>query len=191
VIVPNLASRPFLNTRPVWIVTAFAVVATVVMVAVNINIYVTSRHQHAALYERCSELEAEYRELEEKTRGQLDLLAKVHWRSLGQRVERFNVILREYSFSWLKLLSDIERVMPYKVRLTDIQPSISPEKVTLTIEAVARDREAMLEFLDNLIVDPSFSRPIPDMERHPEGSTTAIDYLFTLKVIYDPQAEAP
>jgi hypothetical protein len=191
VIVPNLASRPFLNTRPVWIVTVLAAVATVVMVGININVYVTSRHQHVALYERCSELEAEYRELEEKTRGHLDLLAKVPWKSLGQRIGRFNVILREYSFSWLKLLSDIERVMPYKVRLTDIQPSISPEEVTLTIEAVARDREAMLEFLENLIADPSFSRPVPKIERHPEGSATAIDYLFTLTVTYYPQAVAP
>jgi Tfp pilus assembly protein PilN len=189
--VPNLASRPFLNTRPVWIITILAAVITVVMVVVNINVYITSRHQHGALYQRCNELEAEYRELEKDTRSHLELLANVPWQSLGSRVERFNVILREYSFNWLELLSDIERVMPYKVRLTKIQPTISPEEVTLNVEAVARDREAMLELLENLIADPSFNHPVPSIEKSPEGSATAVDYLFTLSVSYYPRAVAP
>ena len=119
----------------------------------------------------------------------LDSLDQVPWQALGRRVNRFNVILRENSFSWIKMFDDIERVMPYKVRLIQIKPSITTEEVSLSIEAVARDREAMLELLDNLISDPSFSNPIPRLERTPE-SGSSIGYLFTLGVTYFPQAGA-
>jgi Tfp pilus assembly protein PilN len=187
--VPNLASRPFLNTRPVWIVSIIAGLVAVVMITVNIRLYLTSLHDNAAQSQRCEELDAAYQELEGKTRVHLDALDKVPWRDLEQRVTRFNVILREHSFSWLKLFSDIERVMPYKVRLILVQPKISKDEVTLTLEAVARDRDAMLEFLDNLIADPSFSKPIPRLERTPEDGSS-IGYLFSLVVTYYPQPGA-
>jgi hypothetical protein len=48
----------------------------------------------------------------------------------------------------------------------------------------------MLQFLDNLLADPSFRDPTPASERTPEDSGTG-DYLLRLRVVYLPAAEAP
>jgi hypothetical protein len=113
----------------------------------------------------------------------------VPWAALGSRVAGLNVILRSHSFSWLDLLSDIEGVLPYDVRLIRVAPNVSKEGVTLDISGTARNRESWLEMIENLIGDPRFEHPIPKDERLPEGSPTA-GYSFTLAVTYLPSEEA-
>ncbi len=183
-IVPNLASQPFLNTRPVWLVTGVAGLVAAIFVGLNINLYLTSRHDFATQYQRREELQASYSELEETVQELVVGLDRVPWQRLEQRVERFNIILREHSFSWLMLLGDIERVMPYEVRLTSIKPAISKETVSLTLLSVSRSREAMLQFMDNMVNDASFSEPVPKSELTPEGSGAG--YTLTLTVTYHP-----
>ncbi|MEJ2188993.1 MAG: hypothetical protein P8Y93_06165, partial [Acidobacteriota bacterium] len=139
-ITPNLASRPFLNTRPVWIVAGAAAILTLVFVALNIWLYLaTSSHMEAELARR-DELEARHEALATEVRADVDDLQKVPWRALTGKVVATNVILREHSFSWLEMLDDIERVMPWNVRMTTIAPNVKPEEVTLSLEIVAQTR---------------------------------------------------
>jgi len=42
VIAPNLATRPFLNTRPVWLVTAVAGAVTVILLAFNLRLFLVA-----------------------------------------------------------------------------------------------------------------------------------------------------
>jgi len=187
--IPNLASRPFLNTRPVWVLTVVAGVMAAGFAAVDVHLYLRNRHDLAVQFEHREELQQKYIQLKTDTQEHLDVLAAVPWQTLETRVERFNLLMKERSFSWLDLLSDIERVMPYQVRLTDISPQVSADGISLGLEAVARSREAMLSLYDNLIADPSFSTPLPRREVDPE-SGTAIGYLFTLSVTYHPGGES-
>ena len=117
-------------------------------------------------------------------------LQRVPWRSLESRVNATNAILREQSFSWLQMLDDIERVMPYEVRLTKITPSVTADAVTVSFEVVAKNRDAMLQFIDNLVEDASFRQPTLSSERTPEDSDTG-DYLLTMRVRYIPPEPAP
>ena len=41
-ITPNLATRPFLNTRPVWLVTAAAGLATLILLGLNLRLFLVS-----------------------------------------------------------------------------------------------------------------------------------------------------
>jgi Tfp pilus assembly protein PilN len=190
VITPNLATRPFLNTRPVWLVTAIAGAAAMILIALNLRLFFVANRSledemetRDALLERHQALEAELRE-------EIETLERVPWRSLSSRVEATNLVLREHAFSWLGMLDDIERVMPYDVRLTRIAPAVGPHEVTLSLALVAHSRDAMLQLLDNLIADPRFSNPTPSSEATPEQSSTA-GYVMSLRVNYQPDREAP
>jgi len=186
-ILPNLASRPFLNTRPVWLVTLVAAVIAISFAAVDIRMMMASRRDLAEQYSRREQLHSRYRDLEVEVTEHLAALDHVPWRSLSQRVERVNLIMRERTFSWEQLLDDVERVMPYEVRLTRISPKVEEDSFQLSMIAVARSREVMLEFFDNMVADPAFSEPIPLRETGPEGRTS-IGYVVTLRVTYAPQA---
>lgn len=187
---PNLASRPFLNTRPVWLVTGVAVVLTVLFVVLNLVFFFSSSQTLAPQLARVENLETERGAISSELVALVNELDKVPWRSLSTRVRSTNVILREWGFSWLGLLDDIERVMPREVRIIKIAPAVSSDGVTLNLLAVARTRDSMLQFLENLISDPSFSQPIPLQEGFPERTDTA-GYDLTLRVTYHPMEVGP
>lgn len=189
-ITPNLATRPFLNTRPVWLVAAAAGFLALILIGFNLRLYlVANRHLDDETTKRDG-LELRYSALATEVKEDVDVLEKVPWRSLKGRVDATNLILREHSFSWLEMLDDIERVMPYDLRLTRIAPTVGSDEVTLSLEAVARNRDAMLEFLDNLIADPRFENATPATEKTPE-ETELTTYVLSVRVTYHPSEETP
>jgi Tfp pilus assembly protein PilN len=190
VITPNLATRPFLNTRPVWLVAAAAGVAAVIMLGLDLRLLLVANRALDNEAGRRDALVERHRVLKGEVQKDIEALERVPWRSLTRRVNATNVILREHAFSWLGLLDDIERVIPYDVRLTRVAPSVGTDEVTLSMALIAHNREAMLQLLDNLVADPRFSEPTPSTESTPEESTAA-GYLMNLRVIYHPIAEAP
>jgi hypothetical protein len=186
---PNLAARPFLNTRPVWLVAAAAGLLALALIAANTVFFVRTGRTLAPLVEHRDRL-VEERALAANLSGLVAHLAKVPWKSLGARVNATNVILREHNFSWLAMLDDVERVMPYDVRIVQISPDVGPAEVDLHIRVVAKNREAMIELLENLVSDPSFSRPTPQSESTPEQSQSA-SYQMALSVRYHPPEVQP
>jgi hypothetical protein len=67
---------------------------------------------------------------------------------------------------------------------------VGPSEIELNLVVVARTRDAMLEFLQNLLADPSFSQPTPRREETPEESA-APGYTLSLTVRYLPPGEGP
>jgi len=188
-IVPNLASQPHLNTRPVWLVTAAAAVVAMIFAVVNLMVWLESNRALEEQIVLQQELEAEYERLSSEVSAQAEDLNRVPWKSLAARANAVNSVIREHEFSWIGLLDDIERVLPYDVRLTKISPKVDVDKVNLSISAIGRTREALLDLLDAFIADPSFSDPTPGAEATPEES--GIGYVLTLTVVHHPDAEAP
>lgn len=184
-IIPNLASRPFLNTRPVWIVTGAAAVLALTLIALNVLSYVHAGRVLEPQIEYRDQLVVQERALTAGLSGLVADLEKVPWKSLGARIEATNVILREHNFSWLGMLDDLERVMPYDVRILQVSPDVGPTGVDLHLRLVAKTREAMIEFLQNLVADPRFSGPTPRTETTPEQSESG-SYNMSLSVRYHP-----
>jgi Tfp pilus assembly protein PilN len=184
-IVPNLASRPHLNTRPVWVMTAVAGILALVFAVVNIVVWIHSSRSLEEQIALQAELENEYQRLSAEVAEQAENLNRVPWRSLTARVNAVNAVIREHDFSWVAMLDDIERVLPYDVRLTKINPKVDSATVLLSLSAIGRTREALLELLDNLIADPSFSDPTPSAEVTPEES--GLGYVLTLTVVHHPK----
>lgn len=182
---PNLARRPFLNTRPVWIVTAAAMLVTLVMVFVNVRFYVVTDRELAERIEHRAELTQRHTELLRQVGAEVEVLERVPWTRLAARVRSANAILREGAFSWLELLDDIESVLPYDVRLTRIAPSVRDDEVSITLTAVCKTRDDLLELLQRLIDDPRFSDPTPKRESPPEESDTPY-YTLDVSVTYRP-----
>ena len=131
-IVPNLASRPHLNTRPVWLVAGVAALIVLVFAAVNLSVWFKSSRSLEEQIRLHDELKIEEERLSREVSEQAESLNRVPWRSLTARVNAVNTVIREHEFSWIGLLDDIERVLPYDVRLTKITPKVEDENVSLT-----------------------------------------------------------
>lgn len=185
---PNLASKPFLNSRPVWIVTSVAVAIALLFAVVNLRTYLHTTNvlaEQLALKER---LQAEHDSIEAAARRDVAALDGVPWGSLRGRIVQTNAVLREHGFSWLQLLDDIERVLPYDLRMIQISPSVEQAGVTLNMQFVARNRDAMLDLIDTMIADPRFEDPLPRVERTPEESQGG-GYNVSMTATYHPPEE--
>lgn len=188
-IAPNLASRPHLNTRTVWIVTIVAAFLALLFAVINTSVWLKSSHSLEEQILHYEQLEQDYERLTTEVSQQAEDLNRVPWKSLTARVNGVNSVIREHEFSWIGLLDDIERVLPYDVRLTKITPKVDVDTVSLSLAAIGRTREALLEFLDTLISDPSFSDPNPLSEMTPEES--GFGYVLNLTVVHHPGEVAP
>ena len=189
-ITPNLASRPFLNTRPVWLVTATAALLALLLIALNVLSYTRAGRTLEPQIEHRDRLLTQERALNTEISAVVAELEQVPWRSLSARIDATNVILREHNFSWLMMLNDVERVMPYDVRISQVSPDVGPSEVDLFLRVEAKTREAMIEFLENLVADPRFCQPTPRSETTPEQSDTG-SYQLSLSVRYHPMEAAP
>jgi len=183
---PNLASKPQLNTRPVWFVTICATFLALLIGAVDLNIYLKSTRNLGVQISEKESLESRREELITELREQVDSLDTVPWKGLIRRVSSVNLILGEHRFSWVHLLDDLGRVLPWQVRLISIVPGQDEDGINLLLKAVSQDREGFLKFLDALVRDPCFSEPSPSRETWPESGQT-VEYVFTLRVFYNPE----
>ncbi len=193
---PNLASRPFVNRRPVrrlalllWLVGGLAFVA---------NGFLYWRHLTGAgrrqdeLVEIAAEAERERATLadREAALAQLDL----DWQN--DQVRFLNYKIAERAFPWSELFDQLTQVLPRGVRLARLQPSVARaetsrreaptsygEAVGLAMSGGAESGEALYAFLDALFEHPAFDRPSLARESRGEGEVE-----FTLTVTYLPRA---
>lgn len=187
-IVANLASKPRLNTRPVWIVTGVAVLIGLVLAAVNVRLFLTSNQTLEEQIVRRDMLQIQRNELRREFSGHAAVLERVPWKSLGARIELVNEVLEEHRFSWSDLLDHLAEVLPWQVRIVSVSPSVGKEGVTLGLEAVSKDREGFLNLLDRMVADPYFDDPLPSREDWPEGGQSS-EYVFSMRVLFLPEGE--
>ncbi len=187
-IVANLASKPRLNTRPVWVLTGAAILIGLVLTAVNIRLFLSSNQTLEEKIVRRDMLQIQRDALAEEFSVHAGILKGVPWKNLGARINLVNEVLEEHRFSWSDLLEQLAEVIPWQVRIVSVSPSLGDDGVSLSFEAVSKDREGFLDLLDRMVADPNFNDPRPSRETWPEGGQSS-EYLFTMRVMYLPNGE--
>lgn len=183
---PNLAREPFLDTRPVWIagavLLATALVLTVFSVAEMAGVH--SREQTMA--SQRTELERQRNALIAEVEAANRTLMRVEWRRLALEASALDRIVVQRLLVWSDLLADLERLLPWDVRLVNIMPSVSDKgEVQVVLHGLAAGRGSWLTLLQRFFTDQRFSDPLPTSEESPSVNNPQ-GYRFQLKVRYWP-----
>jgi Tfp pilus assembly protein PilN len=147
----NLASRSYINRRPLFAFYTAFIAALVVLLGLNLSYYIRTEVQARQIRERMGvlskDLAAEHSETTVKfTQAEYDNLLK--------EIAFANGILQRDSFRWTELLNRLEKVVPEGVSIRGIQPNFKDNVLNLT--GVARKVEDLKVFLDHLILSPDF-----------------------------------
>jgi type IV pilus assembly protein PilN len=186
---PNLARRPFLNLRPVWLAGAALALVGVVLTLVSVSEVLSAKGQEATQAQRLAELQARRAAVAQDVETLNRSLAHVHWRSLEQESASLAGVTSQRELVWSVLLADLERVIPWDVRLLSISPSIGQDgSLHIVLAGVAASRDAWLRLLTALFHDPRFADPVPGSEEAP-SATNAQGYRFQLRVRYLPETQ--
>ena len=193
---PNLARRPFVDSRPANLAAALllAVVAVLTVVSVRtVRDYLVgsraSRDAVVSLRAEIGRLEASRREADAK-------LARFDLAGLRAGAEEANELARLRSFSWSRFLTRLERTLPNDVRVVSISltkkegraeagAAASPREEAFRegLALVARDRDALPALLRAFYASPWFDAPVPLSEAG--GDQGAFDgRSLTLEVLY-------
>ena len=166
----NLAAKPYRNYRPVWVVVAIAILATLILLAYNA---ITAYDYLVDTEETRGRIAALEAETDDESSRSLELLERVQaidLRALDQQSRFINKQIKERAFSFSVLLDRLEKVMPDDVRLLNLNPSIDDNgTVYLGLSCVARKRDGMVDFLNQLYEDDAFREAFPRSERSEDG----------------------
>lgn len=184
---PNLAGRPFVDSRPVWVVGAALGAVALVLTTVNLAEFISTQGAERALEVEERALEARFAELQGSVRAADGRLAAVKWRQLEAEASTLQEVVARRRVAWSRLLVDLERVVPWDVRLVSVVPTVDDKgAIRVDLTGVATGREAWLKLLGRCFVDQSFSEPVPASEEAPSASNT-LGYRFQLRVRYWPE----
>ena len=184
---PNLAREPFANTRPVWVTGVALALLAALATTVSVVEYVGKHGQEQAAASRLVTLEARRAELATEVRAANEKLSRVSWKALAGEAASLGQVVAHRRLSWTLMLGDLERVLPWNVRLVSISPSVDADgQVKLVLAGVATGREAWLELLARLFTDSHFSEPVPLSEEAP-GATNSQGHRFQVSVHYWPE----
>jgi hypothetical protein len=182
---PNLARAPFQNTRPVWLAGIVLAVAAAVFTTLSITEAVGAKDSERLQGERLRSLTARRASLVKELDAANRDLSKVSWKKLQAETSSLQSVVARSQLSWGGLILDLEKTLPWEIRLLSIDPQIQEGgSIQLSLRGVAATREAWLHLLGVLFAADKFSDPVPISEQTPEGG--AQGYVFALKVVYWP-----
>ncbi|HXN46833.1 MAG TPA: hypothetical protein VN893_09365 [Bryobacteraceae bacterium] len=180
----NLASEPFERTRPMLVASAVAAFFLVVLLGVLVALSVTERGQAAELRQTIAKLEAKRRTLNaEQTRLEATLRQPENAEVLARSLF-LNNLLYAKGISWTRLFDDLEKVMPFNVRLISIRPQAGgPGEIQLDMVVGAESAEPVVQLLTRLEGSPMFGATLIHNRWPPTQSEPLLRYRVSVSYV--------
>jgi Tfp pilus assembly protein PilN len=188
---PNLAARPFLDTRPVVVASVALALLAVALTAVSAVEFASERGAETQVAEAVRRLQARRDALTAEVTALDRQLGRAPWKKLKAEAASMQQIVVRRRSIWGPLFADLERVLPWDARLTSIDPQIGEDgAISVGLSGIATGRPAWLKLLGRLFTDSHFSDPLPLSEEAP-GQQNNVGFRFTLRVRYWPDGRQP
>jgi carboxylesterase type B len=179
----NLASQPFRRDRAMFVASIFVCMLLAVTLAVLISLAGADKDQLADARREVNQLNAEVRKLTAE-QAQLDAtLRKPENAEVLETSALINSLLIRKGLSWTRIFSDLEKKVPYNVRVVQIQPIVNgADDVSLDLTVASESAAPMVELLKAL-QDAPFSRPDIKLEQPPSQAEPI--YKYRVSVSYE------
>ncbi len=177
----NLASEPFEKTRRMLVASGGAALLLVLLLATLIGISVSERGQAAALRDQISRLEAQRKPLNVEQARLEGVLRQPENAEVLARSLFLNTLLYAKGISWTRLFDDLEKVMPYNVRLISIRPQVTGQsKIQLDMVVGADSAEPVIQLLTRLENSPVFGATLIHNRWPPTQSEPLLRYRVSV-----------
>lgn len=192
---PNLARRPFVDSRPANFAAALLFLAAIVLTVVSVrtvHAYLEGSRQSRA---QIASLRAEIARFEATGRAAEGKLARFDLAGMKAGAEEANELARLRAFSWSRFLTRLEKTLPNDVRVVTV--SLSREKsgesgtrvaagddaYEVSLSLVSRDPDGLPKLIRAFYASPWFDAPTPVSEAggelgDVEGRTFALGIVY-------------
>jgi Tfp pilus assembly protein PilN len=157
----NLASEPFRRDRPMLVASALLGVVLVALLGFSITTILSERRQAADVRATIDRLNGQLRTIAGEQNKLNVISRKPENAEVLERSLFLNTLIERKAISWSKIFADLEKVMPYNVRLVSVRlPEVnSQNEVLLDMLVGAKEIQPVLELLRKLESSPQFGPP--------------------------------
>jgi type IV pilus assembly protein PilN len=155
----NLATRPFVELRPMFarlriVMAALAVLA----IGLTVWLHVMSKRVNAA-EERMQALKVQTSVFDNERHANEGRMRQPANQAVLERSRFLNDVFQRKSFSWTAVMMDLENVLPAGVQVTSIEPVITPDGDVNIRLRVSGDRDREVDLVRNLERSQRFVSP--------------------------------
>lgn len=155
----NLATRPFVELRPLFARLRIAMAAFVVL-AVGLGVWAHSLSVRAqAAQAQMDALRNQTLEYQTERQANERRMQQPANRAVLERSRFLNGLFERKGFSWTAVMMDLERVLPAGVQVTSIEPVVTAEGEVNIRLRVSGQRERAVELVRNLERSQRFLQP--------------------------------
>ncbi|MGA7403039.1 MAG: hypothetical protein WBW38_23675 [Candidatus Sulfotelmatobacter sp.] len=183
----NLASQPYEDAQQFWMRWGTALVVTAIvtlaLLAVTVTGWFDARRDHAKI----AQLKAEIAQRDRARQQAEDFLNRPANRATRDQSQFLNELIERKSFSWTRVLEDLEKVMPARVHLVSIHPELDEDnQLKLKMLVGGDSREKALDLARRMEDSRHFTQTYIQSEQYGTSSTGDVVQI-TLVANYVPE----
>ena len=177
----NLASQPFRRDRALL---AASIVVTVLLagtLAVLVSLAMADRSQLADVRSDVDRLNRRIRQVSAEQAQQDAILHRPENAEVLEHSIFFNDLLLRKGISWTRIFADLEKALPYNVRVVQIHPTVDAEnRVLLDMQVAAESPEPVIQLLTTMAQAP-FANPELKLMQAPSQSEPLYRYRVSVE----------
>lgn len=155
----NLATRPFVELRPLFARLRLAMLA-LVLLAIGLGFALHSLNAEAkAAQAQMDDLKTRTLQFQQERQRNEARMHQPQNMAVLERSQFLNAVFAQKSFSWTAVMMDLEKVLPAGVQVTSIEPSISKEGEVNIRLRISGDRDKSVQLMRNLETSQRFVAP--------------------------------
>jgi Tfp pilus assembly protein PilN len=184
----NLATQPYEDARRFYLQWGGLVLLLVVVTAVLIAVVVRSHRASSDIAKKVAQERSQIEEIDRERAAAEAMLNRVENRDVRDKSRFLNALIVRKAFSWTQVFSDLERIVPPRVRIVSIHPDLNTNyQLEIHLEAIGDSREKANELLRHMEDSPSFREPQLRSERPTDSPGGASGIDFSIVALYVPQ----
>jgi Tfp pilus assembly protein PilN len=180
----NLASEPFRRDRPLLVASSLVAAILLITLILQAGAIVSARAQAADTRKMLDRVNGQLTKVKSE-QAKLDAtLSKPENAEVLERSQFLNGLIERKAISWTKIFADLEKVVPYNVRLVSVKlPQVtSDNQVQLDMMVGAESPVPVFELLKRLETSPQFG-PTSVMNSLPPSQTDKL-WKYRVSVSY-------
>jgi Tfp pilus assembly protein PilN len=175
----NLASQPFRRDRAVLVGSSAVGVLLLALLVFLVSLNRMESGQVVETRREIARLESQLRAVSSSQAREDAILRKPENAEVLERSLFLNALLYRKGISWTRIFADLEKVVPYNVRVISIRPSVTGQnQVSLDMTVGTDSPQPAIELLKSLEASPLFS----SVDLHAMTPPSQNDKLFRYRV---------
>ena len=176
----NLASQPFRRDRAMLAASIAVTVLLCVTLGVLVSLAMADRAQLADVRADIDRLNRQIRSVSAEQSQRDTVLRKPENAEVLEHSVFKNDLLRRKGISWTRIFVDLEKALPYNVRVVQIHPTVDAQnRIVLDLQVASETPEPVIDMMRALEGAP-FANPQPKSQQAPSQSEPMWRYRLSV-----------